>query len=97
MDELDSLEFAKLNLFRNRFSCIREELKTVFNNKFGICKDDEIKIYRNETEELFEILDEKLATIAGLNSKGNVNKNDINNIISNYNEIKLPIFSLPPF
>lgn len=84
-EELDTLDSAKLNIIQNRFSDIAEELKFIFGNNFEICKEDEIKRYSNEKEELYETLDEMLATLDRINLKGNVKRDNIKNVTSNSN------------
>lgn len=81
----------------SRFGDSGEEVKTIFSNIFRICKAVEIKKYSNERKELFKILDEMLATVDRINLKSNVKRDDIINVTSNSNDIKLPTLSLPGF
>ena len=104
LGELNELDVSQLNVRRNRFNVIGEDLKNIFNKLLSACSEEEIDKICEEKEELDEIIDDMLTNIdraiLKFENKGVEPIQSGSKQISKpleANEIKLPTLSLPTF
>ncbi|GFV84158.1 DUF1758 domain-containing protein [Trichonephila clavipes] len=100
LQDINDLDSTELKIRKNRFDVIGEELKTLFDNLFSLFRDDEIKGYILEKQELLDTWEEMLILlerrVSDLN-KTNKSTEVIHTRNSDSTEIKLPTLSLPTF
>lgn len=103
-EDINTLNFASLNVRKNRVKSLIQELNVVFSKIIGLCsKDEDIETYCEEKEEMLETCDEMLANLDTLilNCDESKFETKVQKIVqtkaSDSVEIKLPVLSLPIF
>ncbi|GFV42127.1 DUF1758 domain-containing protein [Trichonephila clavipes] len=100
LQDINELNSTEIKIRKNRFDVIREELKTLFDNLFGLARDDEIEYYILEKQELLDTWEEMLILLerrVSHLSKTNTSTEVIHTRNSDSTEIKLPTLSLSTF
>lgn len=96
--DVDKLNLAELEVRRNRFIDLRDEIKGIFSTIISLCGDKDFDAYCNEKDETLDVLEQMLVLIqTNINKLSKVTTKDSRLKSTDSADVKLPTLSLPTF